>query len=553
LNEVPGGGKAMGADGAASAASNPETVILESDVPLSRSVIWSMQREFYAERGLRAWTEDKVPEYITNNPFIAEIYARIVSQYICECLEISRKEPRPVSPQNPLRILELGAGPGRFSYLFLRHLSVELQAKGIALENVRYCMTDCAESLLEAWRGNRKLAEFVARGMLEFELLAAGEEVKSRFGGRQESAGSVPAQGPLVVIANYVFDSLPQDAFVIKEGKIFEALATTTTTGPGSEGRGREEISQLQISYKDVPVPPKRYAEQTWNDLLELYRSRLAAATVLFPVEALKTLQGLNNFTDGRMLVLAADKGYAHEEELALCQGPPTLEFHAPNCFSQIVNFDAIGKYFRASGGDALLPDKHFASLNICAFLRGRQGDQFPATKSAYRGAQAEFGPEDLFTLFAWLNAHMEEMTVQQILAALRLSRWDPVALLWLYPVLARQLRGITRERLDLRDAVLRTWANHYPVQPGENALAFQCGVILLELRFFAEAQPMFKVSEREFGRSAATSYNLGLCSQGLGRTAEALAFMAEACELDPAFEPARLARGKLERENARD
>lgn len=503
-----------------------EPALLERDVPLSQSLIWRLQREFYIQRGLKAWTEDLVPNFITNNPFFAEIYARIVFNFLGDCAGPE------VSPASPLRLLELGAGVGKFSCLFLRHLTALLRANSIAPETVRYCMTDCSESTIQAWRTNSYLAEFLESGVLEFELLQAGEEIKSRFLNRK---------GPLVLIANYVFDSLPQDAFVIQEVKILEALVTTTAPPQSSL------LSHLQLSFKNVVVPLHRYSDQTWNEILERYRGRLSAATVFFPSIALKMLQELGVFTDGRMLVLAADKGYAHEEALSLSQGPPALEFHAPNCFSMMVNFDALGKYFTSMGGEALLPDKHYSGLSICGFLQGRAADRFPATKRAYREAQEAFGPDDLFTLLAWLNAHMEEMTVPQILATLRLTRWDSTALVRLFPVLAPQLRTVKAERQDLRSAVMRTWANRYPVSPGDNALAFHCGVILLELRFFADAASMFKASQQMLGPSAATSYNLGLCSLGLGRSEEALAFMVEACELDPRFEPARVTRRKLE------
>ncbi len=515
----------------------PSNEPLERDVPLSQSLIWRLQRQFYVERGIKAWTEDMVPQYITNNPFITEIYARIVFSFLHDCGQLS--------PQNPLRILELGAGPGKFSYLFLCQLTALLRAGNIALDTVRYCMTDCSESLIETWRTNSYLAEFVACGMLEFELFQAGEEIKSQY----VSGKAKPAKGPLVLIANYVFDSLPQDAFVIKEGQISEALVTTTAPSGGDGRPDVEALSRLQLSYKNVSLLPNRYPEQPWNDILEHYRSHLPAATVLFPSATLKTLQVLGNLTDGRMLVLAADKGYPYEDELPLSQGPPVLEFHAANCFSQMVNFHAIGKYFQAIGGEALTPDKHSPSLSICAFLQ--PGDQFPTTKAAYQEAQAVLGPDDVFTLLGWLNPHMEEMSVPQILSTLRLTRWDPVALLRLFPVLARQLRSVSADRNDLRNAVMRTWANHYPVNPSENVLAFNCGVILLELQFFAEALSMFKTSQQIFAPSAATSYNLGLCSLGLGRPSEALNFMVEACNLDPTFEPARLSRLKLEAKNA--
>jgi tetratricopeptide (TPR) repeat protein len=214
-----------------------------------------------------------------------------------------------------------------------------------------------------------------------------------------------------------------------------------------------------------------------------------------------------------------------------------------------MVNFDAIAKYFEAVGGEAFLPEKHSSSLHICAFLQHRSGAQFPGLRARYHETQSALGPDDLFALLAWLNPHMEEMSVPQILALLRLSRWDPTTLMRLFPVLARQIRSVSAERNDLRNGVLRTWANHFPVSPSDNILAFYCGVLLLELRFFDEAISMFNHSQRLLGPSASNSYNLGLCSLGLGRASEALALMVEASDLDPAFESARLMRRKLEDE----
>lgn len=503
--------------------------ILETDVPFSQSVIWRLQREFYVQRGIKAWTEDQVPQFITNNPFIAEIYARIVFNFLADCGD--------VSTTNPLRMFELGAGVGKFSCLFLRKLSDLLRNKGLAPGTVRYCMTDCSESVIQEWRSNKYLAEFVSSGILEFERFQVGEETHSRF---LDSGG-----GPLVLIANYVFDSLPQDAFEIKDGQIFETLVSTSENGSA----GSKTLSALQLSYKNVPLKPQRYSEDSWNKILNQYRNNLAAGMVLFPCAALEALEEFHKFSDGGMLVLVGDKGFAHEEDLALCQGPPTIEFHGPNCFSQMVNLDAIGKYIQARGGVALLPEKHSAGLNICAFLQGRPEHEFAATQGAYAEARAAFDPDDLFTLFAWLNAHMEEMTLRQILAALRLTRWDPIFLQRVFPVVARQLRTVGPERYDLRDSVLKSWANHYPVNQHENAFAFQCGVILLELRFFEEALSMFKVSQQVLGATAATTYNLGLCAIGLGHISEALGFMIEASTMDAQFEPARIMRRRLEQQ----
>jgi tetratricopeptide (TPR) repeat protein len=512
-----------------------ETVrILEQDVPLSQSLIWQRQRDFYAERALKAWTEDLVPNYITNNPFIAEIYADVIAAFLADCM--------PLSPENPLRIVELGAGTGKFSFLFLRKLTALLRERNIPQELVRYWMTDCSEQFIAAWRANACLAEFLQAEMLEFEVFRVGEE---NWSGTSRLCSD--QTGPLVVIANYVFDSLPQDAFIISNGEIAEALVTTSEP---LEERAVPSFGKWQLSFKNAAVSFQRYADASWNQILEHYRVRLSAATILFPAAALGALQQLQQFSDGRMLVLAADKGFAYEDELFLIQGPPRLEFHSGRCFSQTVNFDAIAKYFAAAGGEALLSDRHFSTLNICAFLHSTPRDNFGATRAAYRQAQARIAPDDVFTLLAWLHPHMEEMTVPQILAMLRLTRWDPLALMRVFPVLVRQLRSVVGERNDLRQAVLRTWDNHFPLTPADNALAFNCGVILFELRFHDEAYAMFRKSQQLFGPSAATSYNLGLCCVELGRFHEALELMREACSLDQNFEPARASLSKLEKQN---
>jgi len=213
------------------------------------------------------------------------------------------------------------------------------------------------------------------------------------------------------------------------------------------------------------------------------------------------------------------------------------------------VNFDAIAKYFESTGGEAFLPEKHSSCLHICAFLERPQDVQFPSLKAHYQQARSAIGPDDLFALLAWLNPHIEEMSVPQILALLRLSRWDPTTLMRVFPPLARQVRSVVAERNDLRSAVLLTWANHFPINPSDNILAFYCGVLLLELHFFEEAASMFTHSRELLGLSATSSYNLGLCCLGLSRSSEALSFMVEASQLDPAFEPARRMRSKLEDE----
>jgi len=53
------------------------TTILEQDRPLSQSVLWNFQREFYKREGMEAWNW-QVPFYVTSNPYIANSYASLI-------------------------------------------------------------------------------------------------------------------------------------------------------------------------------------------------------------------------------------------------------------------------------------------------------------------------------------------------------------------------------------------------------------------------------------------------------------------------------------------
>jgi hypothetical protein len=53
-------------------------VHLEKNQPLSQSILWTLQRRFFEQRGVTAWSRGTVPHYITTNPTVAAAYAQLV-------------------------------------------------------------------------------------------------------------------------------------------------------------------------------------------------------------------------------------------------------------------------------------------------------------------------------------------------------------------------------------------------------------------------------------------------------------------------------------------
>src|SRR5438067_10395813 len=111
--------------------------VLESPVPLSQSMVWRLQRTFYGDQGIAAWSRSHVPQAVTTSPIIARAYARVVLGYW-------RDIQSTLDPSQPVYIVELGAGSGRFAYRFLTALSALLETVAAPRPRFLYVMTDAS-------------------------------------------------------------------------------------------------------------------------------------------------------------------------------------------------------------------------------------------------------------------------------------------------------------------------------------------------------------------------------------------------------------------------
>ncbi|WP_267256904.1 hypothetical protein [Coxiella endosymbiont of Ornithodoros maritimus] len=92
---------------------------------MSQSLLWNFQREYYYEQSPQAFA-NQVPFYITCNPFITNVYAELIFSFIQDWIK-----QHPQSAQSPFYVLELGAGPGRFSFYTIKRLYELLDEAGM--------------------------------------------------------------------------------------------------------------------------------------------------------------------------------------------------------------------------------------------------------------------------------------------------------------------------------------------------------------------------------------------------------------------------------------
>ena len=517
---------------------------------LSRSMLWGLQRTYFDRQGIAAWNSGEVPHHITSSPFIADAYARIVSGYLRDCLVTAPLGKNPsvasLDPSQPVYIVELGSGHGRFAYLFLKKF-LAIQRDSVLRDlQIKYVMSDFAEQNLESWRTHPSFHPFVEEGVLDFARFDVERDRELRLTQSGETISALNLRNPLVVIANYLFDSIPQDAFLVSRGELYETLVTLSSPEKENDFDDPEILSRVELSYDYNRINGSYYEHASWNRILLDYKKRLPDTAFLFPTAALQCVRNLHRLSCGRMLLLSGDRGYSNDKALLQGKGAPTMAQHGS--FSMMVDYQIIGEYCRQLGGRVLHPGRQVESLNISAFMFGERAGGFVETRQAYAEAIEKFGPDDFFTLKEGIAGIYDTLTLDQILAFLRLSCWDYKRFWECLPVLKKHLADMSDfQKQQLHEAIVKVWDSYLPI--GEQSdLAFELGTLLLEMDFHAEALEFLERSVALHGIAPGTAYNIAVCYYSLSRMDLALDHVNQALALEPEFAEARSLCTELDR-----
>ncbi len=514
--------------------------VLEEGVPLSRSRLWEFERGYYERQGLRAWGEGEVPSAITSNPIMAAAYAEVIVAFLRDCDAAGH-----LDSSRPVHVLELGSGSGRLAYGLVRRLRQLLAATRLRDQPVTVVLSDFDQAKLEQLAAHPRLQDDLASGWLDFAVVDAAAPGEVRTWQRRE----LVAGAPLIVIANYVFDSVPADVYAIQAGAVHEVGLTLMADAAELDSHDPKALARLRLSWDpaDGPAPPTGNPEL--DSVLARYAEVLDTTMVILPTAALACLDRLATAAAAPTLALVADKGWAHLRDLAGL-GPPVLVPDGGS-FSMMVNFDAVARVVRAGGGTALLPPHQAQQLVVGAFVLGT----LDATETARRYADvlAEGGPDDIHAVRSAMKPATGKLTLQQALSLMRTTRWDSRTFVELFPVLYEQSAEISsRAKADLALAIHRVWDEWFPI--GEPVdLAVYAGLLLSRIGQHREALPLFAASHELMGNNPEAHFGAARAHHALRELDEALKEVREALALNPALELARTLALELEAELGRD
>ncbi|MBJ7313217.1 SAM-dependent methyltransferase [Rugamonas sp. CCM 8940] len=505
---------------------------LDSRQRLSASRIWDWQRRYFETQGMKAWSDGVVPHHVSCSPFLADAYSRCVLGYLRDIAAAGYDASQPVY------IVELGSGAGRLGYRLLRRLRQLMQGARLGGMRVTYVMTDFTPDILATWQTHPWLRDLIQEGWLDFARFDADrdEVVQLAVSGAVLKAGEL--RNPLLLIANYVFDSLPQDAFQLEGGVLHELLVTLRTAQKESDANDPAILMRAEVDYDAQAITSDYYEDPLWNAMLEQYRRKLPAVAFTFPTVALRCIGRFERIADGRLLLLIGDYGY--HSDLALATGQASPIFLRHGSVSMAVDYQLLRMYAQLRGGCALLPTQKSQHLTVGALLFGQSLQSSAEMRAAYDDLGVRFGPDDFYTLKDGIERASAELSFEELLAYLRLSGWDHRRLTSIFPLLQGWVADYSDEQREaLAGALNRTWENYLPIGESDD-LAFSIGVLLLEIERHEEALRFFGYSAELYGMEHGTAFNMALCHAALGRDADALVFVEQALMAVPGFDAAR-------------
>lgn len=493
---------------------------LEKKQKFSESILWKLQNEAYSRFGPSAWIEKGVPFYLTSNPYTAKQYAALAVGFLRDCLQTGASTP--IDIEQPLYIFDLGAGTGRFGYLFLKELLERIECLWQSNIQIRYVMTDIAYSNLTFWEQHPYLQTYIQAGILDFAYyshdLPEDQPIKLMVSKKILTPSEV--QNPLILIANYFFDTIPQDLFRIKDGHLHEGLVDTSVkTSLGGKIAGLNDpslINHLECQYHYVPLKTKRYYQHAeWDRLLGAYLHRFDNTTFLFPRGALQSLEYFSTLSRNRLFLLAGDQGVSTEAQVKEW-GEPRVDRHGS--FSIAVSYHALGLYFQQRKGAALLTSFSDPLFVVIAGILGGSGEKYPETRLAFRDNFDYFEPQDYWKIINEIENRLEAFSLSYLLKLIRLGNWDPINFHLFFEAIRKKIPDASDSlKKELGLVINKVWEHFYPVDAGESDFVLNLGVLFYELKNYEEALCYFKRSLDLSGEKAATLMNMAACYLSLG------------------------------------
>jgi len=477
------------------------STLVEKNQRLSRSHLWQLHSDFYRQSGISAWTQGHVPHYITNNPMIANAYAQLVLNFLTAL---------PIQDESkPIYILEIGAGSGRFAFHFLKLFNTLIKNTPLAKQKIVYLLTDLAESNVAFWKEHPCLQPYLQSGQLDLAMFDPSNDLEINLVISGNCLTKQDFVNPEVIIANYFFDSLPCDVFSIRNGILCEELVSLYTGHNQHANDDLESLSSVEIRFEPHFISTNYYSRADYNQILRLYQHTPNNLYFTFPIDALQSVWNLLQISSEQTLLISADKGN-YQLDLQYTTTEPEISLHG-KAISMMVNYHALAECIKLNDGKTLQSKHREEGLVFSVFLTNTANPAFIQLQNAFNQVIETASPDDFFVLKRTMQQHYNSMTLEQLLAFVRLSLYDPQIFRDMLPVLIGLSQNMPDNKHEnLYQVAQRVWDLFFPIGEPIN-LYHLLARLFITLSRYKEAYDCLQASQCFFGTSLEYQEILGL------------------------------------------
>ncbi len=479
-----------------------ENLIIESFKPFSESMLWQLSYDYYHDKGIEAWRSGEVPHHLTSNATIGRFYAAMIFSYLKDIHKVNDTD-------TPVYILELGAGHGRLAFHILKHLVAFVESHNTPLPKFTYILSDIASKNLDYFSTHPQLLEYIDQGVLDVAYFNATSttEIELRHSKKTLKQGDVDQY--MLSIANYFFDSLPNDLYELSDGSVNSIEVSLQTKKDLESIPDKPRLNDLETVYRRASISTETPLDDHVIDLLNEYSKVLDQGNLMLPTTSIQCLQNIQKISTKGLLLLSMDKGY-HDLESIRKLPLPDMVAHGSVSFQ--VNFHALAHYCKIQRGETIFAELSNFNIEVVCMLFCDDKDVFKLTKNEFHKEVDKYGPDDYLTLKRLLYSLIPTLTLQQILSFLRLSNYDSTIAKNCLNRVKQLIPTITHEeRVKLKECFSLVW-NSYFRRLDKDDMAFEFGGILYQLAYYEEAISFFDHSVEVFGHTPDELFNRSLC-----------------------------------------
>lgn len=497
---------------------------------LSNSILWQRMHEYYTQLGTEVWEEEVIPQQITNNIYLANIYAKLIIAQIQDYI-LAHGKP---DDDSPFYVLEIGAGHGRLSFYVLENLRQAFSIFDWPQKWLKFIMTDISLKSLEAWQAHHALKPFIDEGWLDIALYNANQDIELNLVVSGQKIKAQTINKPLFVICNYIFDTLSQDSFQVINHRLHQVELVIKNEDQIQNGDLKDYFKNAQYEFVKSPVNTNYYKNDSiLNKILQAYQDECENAAFLMPLGAIQCIENFKKFTNGPVMFLVSDKGMT-DKNLFEENEDPDISFHGS--VSMMVNFDALRRFTELCHGNCLFMGDKGADFQVANFIF--QTDyKIPHTTYAFSNSLSCFSPQDLFDI-CYIDdepiAHFQSL--ESIVNILNLADWDPNIFYDYHEKIIEKLESdeiTVNVQQSIINGLERAWRYFFKLEKSQD-LPFAIGSTFYNMGFNEKAIQFYHYSLEFFGKDKDTYFNLTLAYQALGNYVKAQEMINESLKIAP-------------------